>query len=131
MRDKIIALLERHCGTIRAEAIEIDACFRSFGTVTQGDHIEKTIYLVHKIKGSSGSLGFLALSNAAHTLEYALRDLDEQPDRAQAFDKIAPLCTALQRVVVFFWRHGFHFFRHDSRYRWGRLHREPLRSRLP
>lgn len=100
MRDKIIALLERHCGTIRSEADEIEACFQNFGPEPDDDQLQKTIYLVHKIKGSSGSLGFLPLSKVAHTLEYALRELDEKQSRDLALAEIHQLSVVLQDKIL-------------------------------
>lgn len=99
MWDELMPLIERHCGTIRAEANEIRTCIRDLRSELDHDQVQRTIYLVHKIKGGTGSLGFLSLSEAAHNLEYALRDLDEVNDHEPALANIRQLSIALQQHI--------------------------------
>lgn len=99
MRNELVALLEKHCGTIRSEAENIDDCMREMGPNSGDEDIQKTIYLVHKIKGSAGALGFLPLSSTAHDLEYALRDLDEKPNRNDGLAEIQQLSALFQDEI--------------------------------
>lgn len=99
MRDELIALLEKHSGTLRSEATKIETYLQNFGPDADNDQIQTTIYLVHKIKGSSGALGFLPLSKSANTLEYALRDLNDRQDRDLGIAEIHQLSAAFQQEI--------------------------------
>lgn len=100
MRNELIILLEKHCGTVRAEAAEIDICFDAFTPEPDEETLKRTIFLVHKIKGSSGALGFPDLSGAAHALEYALRNLHLQENLAGPLSDIHALSDTLQNRVL-------------------------------
>ena len=99
MRNELILLLEKHCGTIRAEAEQIDVCMQHLGADSNDEQMQRAIYLVHKIKGGSGALGFMPLSDAANRLEYALRDLDTQADRDAGIADIRQLSAHFQQEV--------------------------------
>lgn len=83
MQEQMIALIERHCQTIKQEAVEIDRSLGRLGSSSKEENIDQARYLVHKIKGSSGTLGFLALSQSAQALEDALRVEISALDTAQ------------------------------------------------
>jgi len=100
VRNELITLLEKHCSTVWLEAAEIETCFQGFAPNPDDSTLQKTIFLVHKIKGSSGALGFPGLSGAAHTLEYALRDLHAQEDNDLALVEIHKLSETLQSEVL-------------------------------
>ncbi|CTQ50623.1 Hpt domain-containing protein [Jannaschia donghaensis] len=97
MREQIIALLERHCRTITQEAALIG---QSIGKVTIGmerEDLEPSVRHVHKIKGSSGSLGFPSVSRAAQALEDRLRGIGRVDGTALA--QIEDMNARLQEAV--------------------------------
>jgi chemotaxis protein histidine kinase CheA len=77
MQDQLRALVTKHCATLACELLEIKSCLDGLGQpdVADADAIAKGFAHAHKVKGSSGSLGFADISAAAETLEHCLRDL--------------------------------------------------------
>lgn len=99
MRDKILALLKRHCRTIRDEAAQIDACVGQLAHDSDPAAFERAKFLVHRMKGSSGSLGFLPLSQSAELLETALKTAGAAQDREAAIGNISALNAQMQLCV--------------------------------
>ncbi len=75
--DPLLALLERHCASLGDEicAIESKLSDPVLANELWPEMLEETVARVHKLNGSSGSLGFLCLSQAAARLEDALNDI--------------------------------------------------------
>jgi chemotaxis protein histidine kinase CheA len=107
MQDQLRALVTKHCETLAAELLEIKTCLDGLGQpdVADADAIAKGFAHAHKVKGSSGSLGFAEISAAAETLEHCLRDLDRNSagigpsEREQIFghyDLLARLIDAIR-----------------------------------
>jgi chemotaxis protein histidine kinase CheA len=78
MQDQLRALVTKHCETLTVELLEIKTCLDGLGQsdAADADAIAKGFAHAHKVKGSSGTLGFAEISAAAETLEHCLRDLD-------------------------------------------------------
>lgn len=71
--DQMRSLIIKHCDTLRSEADEIAAALSAW---VPGDLPPASlINAVHKIKGSSGTIGFCEVSDQAHVLERLLRGM--------------------------------------------------------
>lgn len=94
MQEELRALIERHCATLRAEAAAVRDCLSRLGdpAADTSSVIAEGVNLAHKIKGSSGSIGFKEISVAAETLEHYLRELDQSGS--------APVGSQVDKVVV-------------------------------
>ncbi|MDA7948185.1 MAG: Hpt domain-containing protein [Hyphomicrobiaceae bacterium] len=86
--DQLRAILARHCASLPDEVETAAATFAE--AVLRRDSYNaltcKVIEIVHKINGSSGSLGFGPLSTAARDFEDALiesRAAETEPDEKQ------------------------------------------------
>jgi HPt (histidine-containing phosphotransfer) domain-containing protein len=76
MRDKLREIITRHCRTLRDQAMEIEACLKPADGEPIGRVVlERTIGIVHQMKGSAGTIGFADLSAAALSLETELGTL--------------------------------------------------------
>lgn len=75
--DQLQSLLTRHCTSLNDEINSIGASLSRAMLVggAYGERMKATAEMVHKITGSSGSLGFHELSTAARALEDALDEL--------------------------------------------------------
>ena len=77
MQAEVRQLLVTHCATLRREIEEVGTILRGLdqgaGTAQESPLLAAAIARVHKIKGSSGSIGFMKVSAAARDLETALR----------------------------------------------------------
>ncbi len=76
MQTEIRQLLDRHCTSLARELAELEpAVARLAGAPQQapGSDLAACIAQVHRIKGSSGSIGFMEISAAARDLETTLR----------------------------------------------------------
>ncbi len=87
MQNEVRALVERHCVTLRSELAEVDVSLEGLETKdvpTLMPLLFAGIERVHKIKGSSGSIGFTEISASAAQLEKNLREAyaQEGPDAA-------------------------------------------------
>lgn len=71
MQDEIRALLKRHCTTLNHEFDELCAALPPVPS-PRAD-LSQAIAVTHKIKGSSGSIGFADISASAAQLEQALK----------------------------------------------------------
>ena len=83
--EQLQALLARHCASLTTEIPLIGAKFSQ--TMLAGDHYgelaRETVEMVHKVTGSSGSLGFRELSSAARNFEEALNESAKSGDAAE------------------------------------------------
>ncbi len=86
MQNELRALVVKHCQTLRKEAAAIAACIDLLEPEFCGDvePISKAIDLAHRVKGSSGSIGFRDISECARGLEFALRALFVTPHATSA-----------------------------------------------
>lgn len=68
------ALLTRHCVSLADEMTSIGVKLSQVLLATESYHelVSETAEMVHRVNGSSGSLGFLELSSAARKFEEAL-----------------------------------------------------------
>ena len=78
MNEEMIALIRKHCATLRAEFAEADAHFRSLEVGAQPQQINMLTAQAHKIKGSSGTLGFGEISRRAELYEHTLRSAESR-----------------------------------------------------
>lgn len=104
MQEELRALIERHCATLGTEAAAVRACLGRLDdpTADATSVIAEGADLAHKIKGSSGSIGFREISQAAQTLEYCLRALceSEAAPTGRELDKARTLATDLEERVA-------------------------------
>ena len=80
IQEQLRTLLTRHCASINAD---VDMIARSLSEVlnpnaNQAASIRNALEVVHQIKGTSGSMGYPALSAAAERLEGCLKGLEPQ-----------------------------------------------------
>lgn len=99
MHDKMSAILIRHCQTVRLEAEAVDRSFEGLGEEPSDWDATKATFLLHRIKGSSGSLGFPLVSEAARVLEDRLSDVDFGEIDGPTLAEIARLQLHLQAQV--------------------------------
>ena len=95
MNEAVRALVVRHCETLRREAETIAAAL----AVAQPDRAA-AFKLVHRIKGSSGSLGFPGISDLALRLEATLRACADRPPTPQEVATIDRLHGRLQADIA-------------------------------
>lgn len=86
IQEQLRVLLTRHCASINAD---VDTIGRSLSDVLDPDanqaaSIRNALAVVHQIKGTSGSMGYPALSAAAGRLEGCLKGLEPQAGRISA-----------------------------------------------
>ncbi|WGH78439.1 Hpt domain-containing protein [Jannaschia ovalis] len=74
MNRQIIELVERHCDTLRVEFAAVEDAFAELGRGAETGALDRLVAATHKIKGSSGTLGFAEISARAARYEHALRD---------------------------------------------------------
>ena len=81
MQAEVRKLLVKHCATLQTEIEEISTILSGIdqgaGPGQEGPLLAAGIARVHKIKGSSGSIGFMKVSAAARELEMTLRTVAE------------------------------------------------------
>lgn len=99
MRDEIINLVERHCETMRQEAADIAALIGN-ETCPSGDSHTKALAIAHKLKGSSGTIGFTEISHTAQTLEDALRDVVAGEPTPKGLAAVIAANDALQQIIA-------------------------------
>lgn len=77
MQEELRALIARHCRTLEQEMKDVRACLAPMDDpkAPLEPILREGIELTHKIKGSSGSIGFAEISAAAERLEHYLREL--------------------------------------------------------
>lgn len=104
MQDQLHALISSHCNWVRAQVSLIDEELASIIT-SQSTHWHQSLLtareLTHQITGTSGTMGFSAVSDAALALEDRLTDLGKgstAPDRVVR-DELATLFGQLQELA--------------------------------
>jgi HPt (histidine-containing phosphotransfer) domain-containing protein len=98
-RDQLKKILTRHCASLAGELTTAREKFAeaSLSSGRYGDLMQEVIEIVHRINGSSGSLGFRSLSSAASKFEDALNESivsDVRPGEAE----IRSLCGLLAEM---------------------------------
>jgi len=102
--DQLRALLDRHCASLDEDIGAIGRKLSAMNPASERyrETIQETVALVHTVNGSSGSLGFSALSDAAANLEDVLNDIarsttpSDETDITQAlklFDEMQAIAT--------------------------------------
>jgi HPt (histidine-containing phosphotransfer) domain-containing protein len=86
IQEQLRVLLTRHCATI---STHVDMIRRSLSEVlnsnaNQAASIRNALEVVHQIKGTSGSMGYPALSAAAERLEQCLKGLEPRAGQISA-----------------------------------------------
>ncbi|TAN44757.1 MAG: diguanylate cyclase [Nitrospirae bacterium] len=87
INDKLKQLAEAYAGQLPAKAEEIGAFFENIMTGKGGHDIKGLCRLVHTLKGSSASFGYLEVRQAALSLEECLKNWDSKgalPDNDSA-----------------------------------------------
>ena len=102
-RDQLKAILERHCASLAGEMKATSTKFAESVLVPArfGDLAREVAEMVHRINGSSGSLGFHSLSLAASKFEDALNKsilLGTAPDDAD-IRRLHGLFTEMQKIA--------------------------------
>ena len=106
MLGEVRALVERHCASLRAELVVIEASLSDLDSYEGGvmrQQIGDAIAHAHKIKGSSGSIGFADISASAATLERNLRQahagsVDDPGVRQTLKDSLSDLSAKVNNV---------------------------------
>jgi HPt (histidine-containing phosphotransfer) domain-containing protein len=88
MQDQLRALIAKHCSWLSAQVADIAACMDHLnsGTSGGGADVRPAIELIHQISGTSGSMGFRAISERAMELEEHLLEIEKMnglPDDAR------------------------------------------------
>ena len=94
MKDEILALVGRHCETVRRESMEIADLVPPGAAPTAA--VRATLAArIHKLKGSSGTIGFKEISTACREIETVL---DEDEGRDPDLEQDVDLGAALARL---------------------------------
>ena len=105
MHEQVIALVERHVGTIREEASGIEGDLRDL--LAGCADLDTVVRRAHTLKGSSGSLGFTEVGRAAEVIEHALRALAE----GRSPSGLGRACAELRRLCSTLSVHDSHVYR--------------------
>lgn len=104
MQEQLRELITRHCDTLAEEMEAVRTCIDRFDdpSIPVGDVINEGIELTHKIKGSSGSIGFPEISAASACLEHYLRSLATEAEEIdqEARETAAAHFQTLERLVA-------------------------------
>ncbi|PZX16930.1 Hpt domain-containing protein [Palleronia aestuarii] len=99
MREKILALVTRHCTTLKNEAAAIEEAMLGAGPDLANGHRD-LIGRMHKLKGSSGSIGFHRISELCGDIEERLRSCADRPPSETDLDAIHSRHLELQRRIA-------------------------------
>ena len=103
MQTKVRQLLVKHCATLKLEIEEIGAIVTGLGTSadprSKGRLLDDGISRAHKMKGSSGSIGFAKVSAAARQLEIDFRAANLPQAQSVTGQKIAESYSALAELI--------------------------------
>lgn len=99
MQEKLRALVIRHCETLKVEADAITRALSAAGPDLAGDR-HAILAAAHKLKGSSGSLGFSKVSADAQNLETVLRSAVERPLTESERDDVIASAAVLQERIT-------------------------------
>ncbi|MHA1164805.1 MAG: Hpt domain-containing protein [Alphaproteobacteria bacterium] len=102
-KDQLNSILARHCASLVGELTAASEKFAeaSLAPGRYGDLMREVAEIVHRIYGSSGSLGFHSLSSAASKFENALNESivsDARPDEAE-IRTLYGLFTEMQNIA--------------------------------
>lgn len=94
MNTELQELVTRHCDTLRADAGRLvdEVIRRGSARIAARDLVR----MAHTLKGSSGTFGFSALSDAARSIEAALKQ--DRPDIDGLVDRLADLLEAAAAI---------------------------------
>lgn len=96
-----MALVVRHCETIKQEAAEVARAMESAASGVAGSR-SSLVARMHKLKGSSGSIGFMEISGLSGEIEAVLREAGErpltEPERREIDAKHAALQARVARI---------------------------------
>lgn len=103
MQDELRKLITRHCETLVTELTEVGLCLKKLNDAGgfEDEILAEGLETTHKIKGSSGTIGFPDISAAAKALEARLKEARAAaaPLSKQDWAEIAPLYKELHRLV--------------------------------
>ncbi len=82
MQDQLRALIAKHCSWLSAQVADIATCMDNLKSGDSGGaaDVRKAIELTHQISGTSGSMGFRAVSARALELEEHLLEIEKMND---------------------------------------------------
>ena len=104
LQTELEALIARHCDTLRRESAEIGSSIARLGDtdVDPAAVVAEATGLAHKLKGSSGSIGFRDVSKTAEALEHRLRSIagTSVPPSEDDTAEILELFRALEALVA-------------------------------
>lgn len=101
LEDEIRAVVARHCETLLRDLEEVAESIARLYKERSDASVDAAIRISHRIKGSSGSIGFPAVSQAAAALEEALRAAASCPSLLTSEEAvIAMRFHELKRLVV-------------------------------
>ena len=104
MQEQLRELITKHCATLEVELEAVRLCVKRLENhaVPAGQTIQEGIEVTHKIKGSSGSIGFADISAASETLEHYFRSLPENIETLddEACQKLAVHFQTLEQLVT-------------------------------
>ena len=85
MKEQLRALIARHCEALRADLVTFETALTTLADEPEPDtdRLAACIATAHRLKGTSGTVGFDAISTAARDLEMLLRSIESG---ALAFD---------------------------------------------
>ncbi len=104
MEEQLRELIIKHCKTLEVELEAIRQCVKRLDdhAIPAIDTIKEGIEVTHKIKGSSGSIGFADISAASEILEHYFRSFPENiktlDDKAR--QKLAHHFQTLEQLVT-------------------------------
>lgn len=103
MNTQIQELILKHCITLKNECKALGVAVRRIsgeGDFTFDD-LEEALQLAHRIKGSSGTIGYADISVAAEKLEFFLRDVAANEINLDAVgqDKTQAFFTEMEALV--------------------------------
>lgn len=93
-------MVERHCVTLRQEAQAVSDAMTGAGRLEDISDRALLKAAAHKLKGSSGSLGFLDVSQCAERLEHTVRDLENAQLDNRQVNEVVAAHDDLQSVIA-------------------------------
>ena len=103
MQDKLRALIEKHCATLKADAVALNTALvrMTDGSDDSAAGLSDALFVAHRLKDGSGTIGFMQVSGLAHQLEQVLIELEDSrtPPDARQCDNVLALNDTLQRSV--------------------------------
>lgn len=100
MNDEIVALVRHHCTTMQIEFAELDALFNWLDGSVVSEGLGPVTALVHKLKGSTGTLGFETIARHAQSYEHALRSIGARHPAPDELSALRDLHNAMKVEVA-------------------------------